>query len=181
MSRKTDKETSGPGEPAPEGSGSGAPGPTPERQEERKPPRTDLNEIVCGWVHDLEQWNPARMKRRPKALKQQVLKVLRRHLPPYPRPAGRPAKRNITEATRMFGQQRREISAGTRQRTNWQVIVTKCVPGFGKIRSDSRRRVVTTTLRNSVYARLKRQAARHTRNHRAISSSDANDGHGGRA
>lgn len=57
----------------------------------------------------------------------------------------------------MYLEQRREIQQGIRRKVNWHPIGQECIDGYDSIRSDWRRRAVLLTLRNSVYARLKRR------------------------
>jgi hypothetical protein len=169
MSEAENKPVTGTGEPAPEGLGSGTPNPTSSGRTEhvtrRQPARPDVEELVIAFVRTLEEHYPARVKRRAKAFKQRILTLFRRHLPPYPKPAGRPNKSNITAAARMYQEQQREIEVGKRARPNWCSILAACVPEYSRIRSSYRRAAVTRRLQSAVYARLHRQSERRTRNH----------------
>jgi len=57
-------------------------------------------------------------------------------------------------------QQREEIRQRRRARVNWQPIAQQCIPGFQGIKDGPTRRTAIQTLRNSVYARLKRIEAK---------------------
>ena len=113
MSDAENKPDTSAGEPVPQRLGSG----TSDREavSGRKP---DLEEIIRAFIREVEQRYPLRMKRRPRPLKERTLQLIRRHFPPYPKPAGRPNRPNITLATAMYLEQQKEIQAGSRDATN---------------------------------------------------------------
>jgi hypothetical protein len=94
-----------------------------------------------------------RMDKRQKAFKARVISLIRVHLPPFPKPSGRPMQDYITRATEMFAGQQREIEAGHQLKINWLPIAAICIPGFAKIRSAATRKEVIGRLQSSVYAR----------------------------
>jgi hypothetical protein len=158
MSETENKRVADPGEPAPEGLGSGTSGRygNGEAVSGRKP---DLEEMVRAFIGEVEQRYPVRMKRRPRALKERTLQLIRRHFPPYPKPAGRPNRPDITLATAMYLEQQKEIQAGSRDASNWRPILRACLP---HALSRYRESVETQRMRNAVYARLKRQSQKRT-------------------
>ena len=68
----------------------------------------------------------------------------------------------------MYLRQQEEIKSGRRRKANWHEIARQCIPGYTKFKSEYRRRVELTRLRNAVYSRLGRKkqtnarGARHT-------------------
>jgi len=144
--------------------------PPAKRKKKRRPKRvspTDpLNRMVKRFVAELRQEYPDRFKRRAKPFKERVLSLIRLHLPPYPKPGGRPPKPSITKAAEMYKQQQREWKGRKPFKANWLPIARECVPGFRNIRTAARRRTVLGKLRNSVYARLGRNKVGSRKNKR---------------
>jgi hypothetical protein len=118
-------------------------------------PSVSLETAVRQFAERLIRDYGNRARTRPKALKGRVLALIRLHLPPYPKPSGRPQKRRITKATEMYTQQCLEVKRGQRERISWYPIAKSCIPGFRRIRSDYKRRAEMKRLRDSVYRRLR--------------------------
>ena len=103
---------------------------------------------------------PVRIRRRPAALKKQVLSLVRHRLPPYPKKSGPRPRTYITEATNAYRKQKREIREGRLREANWNLIALDHLPGYRRIRSDHHRKVVLKRLREAVYAHLNRRRKR---------------------
>ena len=139
----------------------------PEAADASAPDRASLDTLVEQFVSAIERGFPQRLKRRPKTLKRRVQYLIRTKLPPHPRPAGRPPRIHITRAVEMYRRQKREVEQGKRAEVNWLPIAQECIPGFAKIRSELKRRVEVTRLRNAVYARERRKCGAHKRRRRS--------------
>ena len=132
----------------------------PRPRRERADTTGTLDRDVKDFIGMLGRKYPQRIQRRPKPLKMRVLALLRRHLPPYPGPLGRPQESRISKALRMYEDQQDRRGAaqeGNRKKTDWLPIAAACIPSFAKIHSRDRRRAEVVRLRNAAYARLKRQ------------------------
>ncbi len=132
------------------------------------PAEPRLDALVDRFIAEIERRLPRRLHTRPKALKRRILYLIRVKLPPRPRPTGRPPRIHITRALEMYREQKREVEQGKRAEVNWLPIAQECIPGFAKIRSELKRRVDVTRLRNAVYAREHRKCGAHK--HRPRSS-----------
>jgi hypothetical protein len=130
------------------------------RRRDRADPAGTLDQDVRAFTALLMQKYPERIRLRPKPMKKRVLSLLNHHLPPYPGPLGRPQESRISKALNLYRDQQDQRSAvreGKREKVDWVPIAECCIPGFGKIRSKDRRRAEVVRLRNSAYARLKRE------------------------
>lgn len=117
-------------------------------------PRISLEAEVQRFAEDLLRRYPNRVKRRPQAFKRRVLALIGLHLPPLPKPSGRPQQPRITRAAAMYSGQQREIAQGRRERINWNPIATRCIAGYRRIRSEASRQAELRRLRDAVYRRL---------------------------
>ena len=88
--------------------------------------------------------------------KKAALRKLARFLPPYPAMGGRKPLTYISEATRLFLQQRCEVAEATRECINWLSIAKVAAPQILSLRSERWRQFQLQRLRSAVYSRLKR-------------------------
>src|SRR2546426_223496 len=124
-------------------------------QEDDHQSNVTLDAEVKRFAEELSGKYAQRLKLRPHALKRRVISLINHHLPPYPRPTGRPRSNRVTKATEMYLKQQAEIASGNREEVNWMVIALECIAGFGKIQNRYRRERELTKLRNSVHVRVK--------------------------
>jgi hypothetical protein len=124
-------------------------------------PRVSLESEVQRLAEALLEAHADRIKHRPKAFKSRVLALVRLHLPPHPKPSGRPRQPRITKAAAIYADQLRETKRGVRKRINWNPIAAACISGFSNIRSELRRRAELDKLRDAVYRRLRRPKRRN--------------------
>jgi len=117
----------------------------------------DLSHDVDAFIEQLTRKYAKRLSNRPQAFKKRVLRLIAFQLPPRPRPAGRPQQARISLAASLYQQQCEEVRQEMKpHQVNWLPIAQQCIPGFRRIKDGPRRRTAIQTLRNSVYARLKR-------------------------
>ena len=119
-------------------------------------PGASLPQRVREFTGMLRREFSLRMARRSKAFKRRVLALVAMNLPPYPKPTGRPRQPHVTEAAKLYAEQRRQVEKGVRKTVNWYPIARRCIPGFGAIRSRNTLRAELGRLRDSVYARSRR-------------------------
>ena len=122
-------------------------------------PNSGLSADVEQFVFVLKTKYPDRIKNRPRAFKNRVLRLIAVRLPPYPRSAGRPRQPRISRAAELYEQQLEEMRQGQRSDPNWLPIAQECVPQFHRFNSY-RRQAEIQKLRNAVYGRLKRIKAK---------------------
>lgn len=120
--------------------------------------RVSLESEVEQFTRRLQQLYPNRVKRRPQAFKRRVQSLIGLHLPPRPKPSGRPQESRITKATALYVQQLREVAAESRERVTWHPIASRCIAGYRKIRSTPKRQAELKKLRDAVYRRLRCRA-----------------------
>lgn len=131
-------------------------GPEPDstaRTAAARPLRISLETEVQRFAESLLRQYANRVKRRPKAFKRRVLALIGLHLPPYPKPSGRPQQSRITRAAEMYTKQQHEIKEGRRERANWNPIANRCIAGYRRISSAPRRQAELRRLRDAVYRR----------------------------
>jgi hypothetical protein len=91
MSHEEDRRDYDHSEPVPEGLAPATPAkaPAPPKRRTHTLLGKSVDEVVSDMVSELERLFPDRMRRRPKALKERVLRLVSVKLPPHPRPSGR--------------------------------------------------------------------------------------------
>lgn len=115
-----------------------------------------LEADVDSFVAAIKRRYARRFAYRPRAFTRRVASlVLSRMLPEHKRP-GPKQKPRISRAAELVKIQEREIRQGKRRKVNWLPIAEQCIPGFAKIRMESRRSKSIDQLRNSTRQRLKR-------------------------
>lgn len=133
------------------------------KRDDFDPGRDTLAADVAEFASQLLEKYAQRFRRRPVAIKKRILKLLATRLPPYPRRAGRKPSENVTRASRLYAQQRREKAHGKRRQIDWRGIALRCSPAFKRARSNARRSQVLRSLQSAVYARQKRTSRRRVR------------------
>lgn len=126
----------------------------------RKPDRLDA--LVQEFVDRVLLEFPCRARHRPQALKDALLAMVRRRMPPFPKRPGRPPSPRITLATEAFLAQRREIEAGARTIVSWAAIGQAANSRFREWNSYRRKRELAR-LRAAISARLRRRETRNSR------------------
>jgi hypothetical protein len=119
----------------------------------------NLADDVDTFIALLKHKYPQRIKTRPNAFKQRVLRLIAVRLPPYPRPAGRPRQPLVSRATDLYRRQRKEVRQGNLRDVNWLPTARECIPGFNRA-THYRRLALIRNLRNAVYVRLNRVGAK---------------------
>lgn len=102
----------------------------------------------------------SRVKSHPKGFRTRVLALVRKRLPPFKKPAGRPKSDRVTLATEIYQGQRLEIAQQGRSRIDWLAIARQADPSFVTIKTEYRRRVVLKRLRDAVYVRVRARMCR---------------------
>lgn len=122
-----------------------------------------LEQEVRAFSERLIRRHPERFASEPERTKKLVLKMILRDLPPRPNRGGRKPVGYISEALKLYRQQRLDIKVGKRKAINWSLITDAVIPHFKDLRTELRRRWEIGKLRQAVYARLRREENKRRR------------------
>jgi hypothetical protein len=130
----------------------------PRRQPLSSARTKELEEFVRKQIAPISAFMQERcepqLRHRPKAVKEVVLRIVRKELPPKGRAPGRPYKEEITNAVKMQDKQQQEVRRGKRKNVDWKKIAAECILGYRAMRFDWQIKRAIKRLKNSVRARV---------------------------